>query len=336
LDWVKKNFALIVGQGVKNKGRQMATNGEDQNQPLKATWLGMCVLTTFLFVVVQAGTAVVVVFFHAYLSGNSGVLFTNEPSTYLYTENTISVFHMASFVAQLATLIVFFFLYHRICIKPMKNPGTVIDIKSRENRSPSGRKKTLRRRPFSLPPPSVVVWSVLTGVILCVFGNELVLVTEYFFPQIIAEYRDMMEQAGFHQGSIVLLAAILFAPISEELLCRGIVQHYAMKFSSRFWVANTVQALMFAIIHFNWVQGTYAFIIGLVLGWLRTRYQTIWAPIIVHFVFNIMALTQLGYLLSQIPDRLGFHLAILGLAIAAMVTLIAIIGRSGSPFKDTK
>ena len=50
-----------------------------------------------------------------------------------------------------------------------------------------------------------------------------------------------------------------------------------------FWAANILQALYFGIIHGNLVQGGYAFLAGMVLGYLVKRNGTLAAGILCHF-----------------------------------------------------
>lgn len=61
----------------------------------------------------------------------------------------------------------------------------------------------------------------------------------------------------------------------------------AQKVSMKFWVINCIQALAFGIIHGNLVQGTYAFFLGLVLGYVYQKYHNIWMCMLLHAVINL-------------------------------------------------
>jgi membrane protease YdiL (CAAX protease family) len=126
---------------------------------------------------------------------------------------------------------------------------------------------------------------------------------------------------------LAILAVVLLAPIAEELLCRGVILHYAMKATPKFWLANIIQALLFGIIHMNIIQGTYAFFLGLVLGWLRYRYKSLVAPTIMHLVNNLSTTTWLGWLLSLIPNTLSNHFIALSLGVSASAGILLMIGR---------
>ena len=58
------------------------------------------------------------------------------------------------------------------------------------------------------------------------------------------------------------------APVVEELLFRGAIQgHLLRKWKKPLW-AIVVSSLIFGIVHGNWVQAPFAFVVGLALGWI--------------------------------------------------------------------
>lgn len=68
-----------------------------------------------------------------------------------------------------------------------------------------------------------------------------------------------------------LLRLAVIDPLAEELCFRGVSVAALERRGLPFWVANVVQAVLFAAFHFNIVQSAYAFACGLVLGGLRQR-----------------------------------------------------------------
>lgn len=96
---------------------------------------------------------------------------------------------------------------------------------------------------------------------------------------------------------IALLAVVLMAPIVEELLCRAILIGQFSKFMPK-WAAVIVSAAIFGIIHGNLIQGTYAFVCGLLLGAIYLRFRSVTASILFHVGFNASS-----FLLSAIPDE---------------------------------
>jgi membrane protease YdiL (CAAX protease family) len=222
-----------------------------------------------------------------------------------YLENFMAGASTGIFAYHVVATGIFFLWYYLMCVRPVRNvPRTG---------------KVLTGR--------MVGWSVVIGITLCVFSTQMVKIGEYFVPEVVNEFYELLEHAGFGINVLAIIATVVLAPFGEELLCRGIIQHFAMKISRHFWVANVIQALMFGIMHMNLVQGTYAFFIGLALGWLRHRYKTLWVPIIIHFVVNFSTSTWLGYLLSEIPGSLSVDLGLFVLATAATLGILVMIGK---------
>lgn len=153
--------------------------------------------------------------------------------------------------------------------------------------------------------PTVIIFSF--G--LCLFANSFVLIGQYVAPEAIEAYMELMEVAGLGVDIFAILASILLAPIGEEILCRGLTYHYAQRAFNdmpnrkvAFWIANSIQAIGFGIMHMNLIQGLYAFVLGLGLGWLRERYKSLYPAMLAHFVINFSSTYIIGYLLEPIPE----------------------------------
>ena len=116
-----------------------------------------------------------------------------------------------------------------------------------------------------------------------------------------------------------IFAAVCLAPIGEELLCRGVCLHFGKKALGNFWHANILQALVFGILHMNWVQGVYAFIIGIFLGILVERYNSLLPGMIVHFIVNFSSSTWLGKLLDKIDLQASLPIGICLMAIPGII-----------------
>ena len=88
-------------------------------------------------------------------------------------------------------------------------------------------------------------------------------------------------------GSFIfsLIATGIIAPIFEELLFRGLIFGELKKITD-VRLALVIQALIFGVFHLNIIQGTYAFLIGLVLGFLYYRSNSLLSPILMHITFN--------------------------------------------------
>ena len=83
-----------------------------------------------------------------------------------------------------------------------------------------------------------------------------------------------------------------------------------------------MSAFLFGIFHGNLVQIPYAFLVGLVLGYVAVEYNIVWAMVL-HMINNLV----LGDLITRVlPDMTGdmvLSLLIMGGSLAAAVLLLA-------------
>ena len=169
--------------------------------------------------------------------------------------------------------------------------------------------------------------SIVAGSGFCLIANGMLLISMFAAPVLYERYVQMAEAAGLGVHPAVIFASIVLAPIGEELLCRGIIFNYAgmvtkgMKNKeAEFWVANAIQALMFGIMHANWIQGSFAFVIGLGLGWMRRHYNSLYPSMLAHLTVNFLSSFVMGYVFLILPENLfsGFLLVILGCVVAGL------------------
>lgn len=135
----------------------------------------------------------------------------------------------------------------------------------------------------------------LVGILMLVPGAQfmtsyIVTAVSLAFPRWLETYEKLLETSGI-SGSLSIPMALygaLIGPIAEEFLFRGITLRQAEKFLP-FWAANILQALIFGVYHMNMLQGIYAFVIGLLLGYVCKRGK-IHSSILLHILFNIWGL----------------------------------------------
>ena len=71
-------------------------------------------------------------------------------------------------------------------------------------------------------------------------------------------------------GLIPALAVVAGAPLAEELVFRGVIQS-RLERAMPVWIAIVLQAVLFGFIHGTPVQIGYAFLMGLLFGYIRYR-----------------------------------------------------------------
>ncbi len=97
-------------------------------------------------------------------------------------------------------------------------------------------------------------------------------------------FKDFMLQVQANKVSS-FFAIVIFAPLLEELFCRGILLR-GMLFHMSPAKAILWSALMFGIMHLNPWQAIPAFLLGLLMGWIYWRTNSLWSVILIHFVNN--------------------------------------------------
>jgi membrane protease YdiL (CAAX protease family) len=136
------------------------------------------------------------------------------------------------------------------------------------------------------------------GLLLSIITNLLILIT------LINTDIPLSQPFGKDQTFIgILLSAIIIAPITEEILFRGFMQGVLQKnFSSNGNKFNdriiiVMIAVLFSIAHVRYIVYTETvqwvlslcgiFIVGIYLGYLRNKYQSVIPSIYAHFGYNI-------------------------------------------------
>lgn len=94
------------------------------------------------------------------------------------------------------------------------------------------------------------------------------------------------QQSG--QGFWAIITAVVFAPVFEEFIFRGVILE-AMLRRYRRSVSVVVTSLLFAIVHFEPSVMFTAFVSGLVLGTVYLHTSSIFSTIILHAINNAIA-----------------------------------------------
>ncbi len=86
-----------------------------------------------------------------------------------------------------------------------------------------------------------------------------------------------------------IVSNVIIIPLMEELVFRGIVcGEIEKKYNDS--VTIFISALIFGLLHMNWVQMIYAFIIGLYLGFVYQRTHKLWVTYAGHALLNLTVL----------------------------------------------
>lgn len=151
----------------------------------------------------------------------------------------------------------------------------------------------------------------LLGIVFLIPGTQYMssIITagiSVIFPSWLEAYEEMMESAGLGEeiSFLMMLYSICLAPISEELIFRGVTLRIAKR-AFPFWLANLIQAFFFGVFHMNIVQGCYTFILGLFLGYICEKGGSIYHVILFHVLFNIWGTTSSEWFQVEDPTIQG-------------------------------
>ena len=131
-------------------------------------------------------------------------------------------------------------------------------------------------------------WTVLFWCTLAAFG--VIIPSTWLqeqlpeLPNIVEEEFDMILSNRY--GYIVVG---LLAPLAEEVVFRGAVLRALLRWNRGPWVAIVVSALLFSAAHLNPAQLPHTFLVGLLLGWLYYRTDSIIPGMVYHWVNNSIA-----------------------------------------------
>jgi uncharacterized protein len=109
-----------------------------------------------------------------------------------------------------------------------------------------------------------------------------------FIQQALNDYNELANAFNPTSGLLWLFLGVsVLAPVTEELLFRGIVQGELRKAMPE-WLAIVLQALIFAAYHMQLVQSSYVILPGLMLGFAYYWTRSLWVPIAMHIGFNFV------------------------------------------------
>ncbi|MCD7755862.1 MAG: CPBP family intramembrane metalloprotease [Firmicutes bacterium] len=146
---------------------------------------------------------------------------------------------------------------------------------------------------------------------------------ELLFNQMGLSISESVEAASASSESLsMFLYLALLAPVSEEILFRGLILRTLEPYGKRFAILGS--AFLFGMFHGNIVQTPYAFAVGLVLGYVAVEHSIVWAMLL-HMINNLLLGDTLPRLTQFLPTAVSdgiFAALIWGSALAAVIILL--------------
>ena len=181
----------------------------------------------------------------------------------------------------------------------------------------------LRKKPIAhVIKNKAVTPAAMFMVVISAIGARLVVSAYFFFADGFKPLKNSIENSSsampeftyLYQIIIALFSIVIIAPFFEEVLFRGLIQNEFLKIM-RPWAAIVLQAILFGIAHLALFQSSFAFAVGILLGFIYYKTNSIKAVTVFHGVFNITApVSQVAQNISSAIAMLIFGLVIIGIS----------------------
>lgn len=176
-------------------------------------------------------------------------------------------------------------------------------------------KNALKIKRFNIKRMIMCIMLYMAGYIL---SNFIVNFISLVFPSIVSDYSAVVDVLTIDNILLGLLFTAVLPALAEEILFRGVLLNSFNKKWGKF-VAILASSLVFGIYHMNWLQGIFAFLLGLILGYSYLMTGSLWVPIIIHFINNAIAVLATHY------SILDFSLSPIIWAVILLICIIMVI-----------
>lgn len=157
---------------------------------------------------------------------------------------------------------------------------------------------------FSKPDKKIILPLFLVGVSFCAFSNIAVSMAGNLFENIGINYEvDFGENPkGVFGFLLTLISTAIIPPLVEEFACRGLILGALRKFGDGF--AIIVSSIIFGLLHGNFQQIPFAFLVGLVLAYITVKSGSLWIAIAIHAFNNLISVVFVS-LEGILPEMVG-------------------------------
>ena len=175
------------------------------------------------------------------------------------------------------------------------------------------------------------------GLSVCAFANIANSFCGQLFGSLGIDYNvDYGDNpSGFFGFLLSLIATAVVPPLVEEFACRGIILGSLRRFGDGF--AVLISAILFGLMHGNFDQMPFAFMVGLALGYIVVKTDSLWIAVAVHAANNFISVA-FEYLLaglSQNAQNLIYSLYLMAALILGIIGAVLLSDKEGFNFKKS-
>lgn len=183
----------------------------------------------------------------------------------------------------------------------------------------------------------------IVGIVGCGIGVQLAIsmlltILLPLFPRIQENYMQIMNTLTGNDTVLMVICVCILAPISEELIFRGLMAGILRKVLP--WqAALVIQAVLFGVYHLNLVQGIYATLLGLILGYTAYRYNSVIPGMLLHMAINSSSYLVSYLLPAEVENQLWMQLVfgtigLVGTVLCSILYLKGVNPKSNSTSSD--
>jgi membrane protease YdiL (CAAX protease family) len=174
-----------------------------------------------------------------------------------------------------------------------------------------------------------VLASITMGASILFLSLLVLELVSYLLPDSYGAHVSNMESIMVASPLIVILSVGVAAPLIEEVMFRGLVLRELEKKTS-IMMAIFVQAAIFGIYHMNIAHSIMATLVGVFLGLSLYWTGSIWAPMLIHLVNNLLsvALELSGFSVYLEANPFAFRAIQGGMAFIILPLSVFVLYRS--------
>ncbi|WP_415326443.1 lysostaphin resistance A-like protein [Chryseobacterium sp. MMS23-Vi53] len=161
------------------------------------------------------------------------------------------------------------------------------------------RRTTGKRLNFNFSPTNfytyLLVFPLMLGMMfIAEFITAQIPTTGPVFGDLYEYFNDLMAQLT-DDPIVMVLTAVIMAPIFEEIIFRGIIQKGLMNNGVKPWKAIVIASIIFGLVHGNPWQFAGATLLGCVLGLVYYKTKSLLLPMLLHGFNNLCSTLLVTY-----------------------------------------
>ena len=153
---------------------------------------------------------------------------------------------------------------------------------------------------FSVPKFKTAIPFFFFGISFCSFANIVSAIAASIFEETDISYNVPQPEkvTSIYGFLLAFISTVVVPAFIEEFACRGLMLGLLKKHGEAF--AIIASSILFGLMHGNFEQMPFAFLVGLVLGFITVKSGTILIAIAVH-AFNNFVSVAFDYILDDLP-----------------------------------